>query len=271
MIFCRYSHLTSTLASRGDKGAEHLTILLNPYIQFMVDIVEKSGGDIVKFIGDAILIAWELKGSKEETVASACWGCMRLLERLGDHQAGIPGEDEKFPLSMHIGLAVGETFDIHVGTDQRMEYFLAGKAVKNAVFLVNVAQKKEMAVSGETFSILKKIEKEENITIEDEGRSGGIIVKKLEFPADLVSYNFSARTVPESPPSKKVYQKYINESCIHKITSLGSTEFEKMMLGNELRKVTVMFVKIEVQNVHTKESLSLLQSTIEVVQGVLTV
>lgn len=244
----------------------------------MVDIIEKSGGDIVKFIGDAILIAWELKGTKEETVVSACLGCFKLLERLGDHQVSIPGEEEKekFDLSMHIGLAVGESHDVHVGTEERMEYFLGGKTVKKAGLLVNVAQKKEIAISGECLHFLQVFQEATQIELEVEGTVGGIIIRKLEIPTDLktgsgITYNFSARNVPEPPTPKKVYQRYINECVVHRILSLGTTDFERMQMINELRKLTVMFIKIEIPQKHSLQILSTMQSTMEVVQGVLKV
>ena len=130
-----YSLLTNTLRTRGNQGAEVLTQLLNPYFHFVIDILEKSGGDVVrhrprcrlrspwgahpptlqrltrrgaprpvrcepaappaaaqvKFIGDAILVKWDMRGrSREETLASACWGCLRLLERLGSHILTLP-------------------------------------------------------------------------------------------------------------------------------------------------------------------------------------
>ena len=43
-----YSLLTNTLRARGNQGAEVLTQLLNPYFHFVIDIIEKSGGDMVR-------------------------------------------------------------------------------------------------------------------------------------------------------------------------------------------------------------------------------
>jgi len=269
-----YSKLTTTLAARGD-GAENLTRIINPYLQFMVDIVEKSGGDIIKFIGDAILISWEQKGSQEETVASACWGCLKLLERLGDHQVEIPGGN-KVLLSMHIGLAVGETFDVHVGTEQRMEYFLSGKAVKDSVRLVNVAEKKQIAISPEAFRLLELFKEDVKIELEVEGRRDGIVITKMEFPKEAtaagVSYNFSARNAPEPPPPKKIYQKYINESIAHRIMNFPnlSTDFDVSSM-NEIRKVSIVFLKIERIDAHSPNSLQEMQNTIETVLQVLVV
>ena len=239
----------------------------------MVDIVEKSGGDVIKFIGDAILMCWDQQGSEEETVASASLACFRLIERLGNHYVEIPGEETKYLLSMHIGLSVGEVFDVHVGTDQRMEYFLAGKAVKEAVVLVNVAQMREIAISGGALHHLQVFEQNTGIELGVEGRAGGIILTKLEPPANPqgsgVTYNFSARSAPEPPPSRRIYQRYINESVVYRLLGNPVQEFDKMGFVNEIRRVTILFLKIEGLNVHTAESLTSMQSTMAVVLGVL--
>lgn len=167
-----------------------LTQLINPYFHFVIDIIEKSGGDVVcffpspcltcflhqvKFIGDAILVKWELKDqTKAECVALACSGCLRLLERLGNHFLTIPDEEkvplcrlqafsfltlsgQAFPLSMHIGLGVGEVYDMHLGSPKhgRFEYFLDGKALKEAVHLVNVASQRELVISDEALTYLQ--------------------------------------------------------------------------------------------------------------------
>lgn len=60
----RYSYLTNHLRNRSN-GAELLTQLLNPYFHFVIDIIEKSGGDVVRtglrvsaFVAHGVLINW---------------------------------------------------------------------------------------------------------------------------------------------------------------------------------------------------------------------
>ena len=67
------------------------------------------------------------------------------------------GTPQTFPLSMHIGMGAGEVYDMHVGSAKfgRWEYFVDGEAIQEALKLVNVAAKKELAVSKRVASILQ--------------------------------------------------------------------------------------------------------------------
>jgi len=58
---------------------------------------------------------------------------------------------------MHIGLGVGEVYDMHLGSPKhgRFEYFLDGKALKEAVHLVNVASQRELVISDEALTYLQ--------------------------------------------------------------------------------------------------------------------
>ena len=50
-----FTALTERLAEEGPEGVETLTAVLNDYFGRMVDAIEASGGDVVKFAGDALL------------------------------------------------------------------------------------------------------------------------------------------------------------------------------------------------------------------------
>lgn len=49
---------TEQLAEQGPEGAETLTAVLNDYFGRVIDSIEESGGDLVKFAGDALLALW---------------------------------------------------------------------------------------------------------------------------------------------------------------------------------------------------------------------
>lgn len=44
------------MASRGARGAEDISIYLNSYWEALVRITTKSGGDVFKYVGDAVVI-----------------------------------------------------------------------------------------------------------------------------------------------------------------------------------------------------------------------
>jgi class 3 adenylate cyclase len=50
-----FSKLSESLAKKGSLGAEELAIYLNAYLERMLKIIHRSGGDVLKFAGDALL------------------------------------------------------------------------------------------------------------------------------------------------------------------------------------------------------------------------
>ncbi|KAJ3415361.1 hypothetical protein HDV05_005098 [Chytridiales sp. JEL 0842] len=63
-----YSSLTSSLTSLGKLGSELITNTVGEYMDQVVTCISTFGGDIIKFLGDAILICFGLK-DEEETEA----------------------------------------------------------------------------------------------------------------------------------------------------------------------------------------------------------
>ena len=53
-----FTALTERLAQQGPAGAETLTHLLNTYFDQLIDLITDSGGDVVKFAGDALIVTF---------------------------------------------------------------------------------------------------------------------------------------------------------------------------------------------------------------------
>jgi hypothetical protein len=53
-----FTHLCESLAAKGALGAETLGFWLNRYFELLVKIISKSGGDVFKFAGDALVVLW---------------------------------------------------------------------------------------------------------------------------------------------------------------------------------------------------------------------
>lgn len=53
-----FTMLSESLAAKGGLGAETLGFWLNRYFELLVKIVAKSGGDVFKFAGDALVVLW---------------------------------------------------------------------------------------------------------------------------------------------------------------------------------------------------------------------
>jgi adenylate cyclase 10 len=53
-----FTNLTETLSKEGDEGAEKTAFAINRYMELLVKSISRSGGDIFKFAGDAMIVIW---------------------------------------------------------------------------------------------------------------------------------------------------------------------------------------------------------------------
>ncbi|HDI82363.1 MAG TPA: adenylate/guanylate cyclase domain-containing protein, partial [candidate division WOR-3 bacterium] len=54
-----FTRMSEHLASFGLEGTEILTEILNEYFDMMLGVVKKTGGDVLKFAGDAVLVEFK--------------------------------------------------------------------------------------------------------------------------------------------------------------------------------------------------------------------
>ncbi|MFC3614401.1 adenylate/guanylate cyclase domain-containing protein [Lutimaribacter marinistellae] len=105
--------------------------VLNQYFDVQSDIVQDHGGDIDKFIGDALVAVFE--GEQMEARATACAvgiteAMARLLEAHPEHE-----------LHLGIGVASGEVVMGAMGAHARMDFTVLGSTVNRAARLCSKA------------------------------------------------------------------------------------------------------------------------------------
>ena len=63
-----FTLLSETLQKRGNEGSELLAFVLNRYMELLIKKIGRSGGDIFKFAGDAMIVLWPppASSSKED-------------------------------------------------------------------------------------------------------------------------------------------------------------------------------------------------------------
>ena len=57
-----FTNLSEACAKKGVRGNEELAFAINRYIEGMVKNLNKYGGDIIKFVGDALIVMWPASG-----------------------------------------------------------------------------------------------------------------------------------------------------------------------------------------------------------------
>src|SRR5215216_3428579 len=125
-----FTAIAERLARRGPGGAEELRGLLDGAFQPLLELIAGTGGDVLKFAGDALLACWPAsgphpgRGLAEATAAAA--GCAEAMQAaLGRFAAA-----QRLPLALRIGVGAGEVVMLDVGGErERRELLVAGAAV----------------------------------------------------------------------------------------------------------------------------------------------
>jgi len=112
-------------------GAQGTVSLLNEYFTIMVDCIQKEGGMLDKFIGDAIMAAFGVPiahEDDEDRAVRAAIGMIRALQTWNRRRAA----EGKKPVGMGIGLNTDTIVSGNIGSPKRMDYTLIGDGVNLA-------------------------------------------------------------------------------------------------------------------------------------------
>jgi adenylate cyclase len=124
-----YSDLrhSSTLADHDT--AERFLAVLNRYFEMTAGAIQDHGGELVSFIGDAVLGFFRIKGAAADACGQALDAAEEARRRLGSPEVN------GMPLDFGIGLHRGQVIYGNVGVPDRLQFTLVGSAVNEVARL----------------------------------------------------------------------------------------------------------------------------------------
>jgi class 3 adenylate cyclase len=125
-----FTPLMEANAAFGQQGALLLLEVLNRYFSEMIEIIGKSGGDLLEFTGDAMLVQFLADSQKHDAMQAARAGLR--MQRAMSHFDDIETLQGKFPLKMRVGIHTGRFLTADIGTPMRMAHVLLGGTVQRA-------------------------------------------------------------------------------------------------------------------------------------------
>jgi len=112
-------------------GAQGTVALLNEYFSLMVDCIQKEGGMLDKFIGDAIMAAFGVPMAHDDDEDRAVRAAIAMIRALQDWNVKRLEEGKK-PVRMGIGINTDTIVSGNIGSPKRMDYTLIGDGVNLA-------------------------------------------------------------------------------------------------------------------------------------------
>jgi len=104
--------------------------VLNQFFAVVVDVVDRTGGIVNKFEGDAALCVYGAPAPRADAATCALVAARLLRERLADLRG----------LSAAVGVSYGPVVAGNIGTRQRFEYTVIGDPVNEAARLTELAK-----------------------------------------------------------------------------------------------------------------------------------
>ncbi len=180
-----FTKLVEASARLGKAGADALLGLLNDYFSSMLEIVSKSGGNLLEFTGDAMLIQFPASRRQNETAQAVRAGLR--MQRAMQRFENIETEAGSFVIAQRVGIHSGRFFTAYIGTPRRMEHALLGTDVQIA---------KRAEAGGEKGRVNLTPEAYERVTEEfrfEEGAAGQRLVVDDFSEEELGEYELSTQ------------------------------------------------------------------------------
>jgi class 3 adenylate cyclase len=167
-----FTKLMEANASKGREGAGDLLNQLNKYFSTMITIISKSGGDLVEFTGDALLVVWR-KNEKQDDVEKAVRAGLRMQRAMKDF-SDIKTPSGNVTLKMRIGIHSGRFLTADIGTPRRMEHVLLGKDVQKAKLTESNGRNERVNLSPAAYDrVVDEFRFEDGTKIEEDGKDKG--------------------------------------------------------------------------------------------------
>jgi adenylate cyclase len=123
----------TTISEKLQETPEKLVEIVNAYFTLMVDIIERHGGYVDKFIGDAVMAVWgaPLEEERQEHKAvETALACVAALERF--NREIVVGTYGMPRLGARIGINTGYAIVGNMGSPTRLSYTVTGDTVNLA-------------------------------------------------------------------------------------------------------------------------------------------
>ncbi len=127
-----FTRLMEANTARGREGAADILKQLTKYFSSMSAVISKSGGDLIEFTGDALLVVFP-KNERDDDTLRAVRAGLRMQRAMQEFaEIETPSGEKHVNLKMRIGIHSGRFLTADIGTPRRMEHVLLGGDVHQA-------------------------------------------------------------------------------------------------------------------------------------------
>ena len=266
-----FTKLSESFSKKGRKGSEFLAFCLNRYMELLINIIGKNGGDIIKFAGDALLVIWpQEKGSDEVNSCRRALQCaLQIITKL-DKLEMVKGR----VLSVKVGLGFGECKVLLVGgIFDRFECLVVGESMRQACSSECHCQGGgEVVVCESVYNLIQQYYDFELAPPDlEHGDNDGLNYYKLlraKNTMDKVKIRADAFLMRRKFSAVEIKTKYNELKKFVPAAIAMYLDIEQEIWSKESRLLTIMFLNLSIDLKHTKtqDGLEHIQNIISKVQ-----
>jgi class 3 adenylate cyclase/tetratricopeptide (TPR) repeat protein len=231
LLFCDLSGSTA-MGERVD--AESVRELMFRYFHEMRGAIERHGGTVEKFVGDAVMAVFGVPVAHEDDALRACRAAWEMRGRLDELN---PELERRFgtTIALRIGLNTGE---VVAGDASAGETFVSGDAVNLAARLEQHAATNEILVGESTFRLVRNAVKVEAASpIAAKGKAAPVACYRLVGVADGPVRRPDAQFLGRGPELERLlglYAEAARDASCRTVAVIGEPGVGKSRLAEEL-------------------------------------
>lgn len=226
-----FADLVGSTELAGDEDPERVRALLDRFYDSMAGEIERAGGTVEKFVGDAVMAAFGAPAAHEDDAERALHVALAMQRRLGE----LFGDR----LALRIGVNTG---DVVVGRPREGSSFVTGDAVNVCARLEQAAAPGEILVGERTVAAARgAFEFGEPLTVEAKGKPEGVPGRRLVRALSLMRPRGVAGLDPvfvgrdaELERLRSAYRRVVADETPQLLTILGDAGVGKTRLVREL-------------------------------------
>ena len=150
--------------------------MLNHYLQEMIDLINAWQGNILDFVGDAIVVVFGAPRPNETAARDAVACAVAMQRRMGEVNAW--NRTQGFPeIAMGIGIHTGEAILGNIGSLTRMKYDMIGRNVNLTSRIQDYAEGGQILITEEALAAAgdQVIEKKDSLRLVEPKGIHGVV------------------------------------------------------------------------------------------------
>ncbi|ESO86825.1 hypothetical protein LOTGIDRAFT_128523, partial [Lottia gigantea] len=285
-----FTALCEKYSSNQQSGIDELARILNNYLGELVQEIIGSGGDVIKFAGDAILSVWRINeiGDLPATVNNVVNCCLGIQEKCADWNT-----ESGVSLTVKLGISAGDFTLTFIGNDECRYFVEMGSAISEVNKAESFCKSGYIVISPKAWTLCKQtsyeyelMEDNKHVRVGTSSRCQGVTITLSTVTDDgeaidetskdnnntmldrLLDYNFalSLCILPVRNVVKQVANLHLEEKLKLFITT---PVLKKLSAGqpleylSEMRLVSVMFMNLIIDE--EADTAQLLQEVFEII------